>query len=278
MKASSKSLVLLLGFFMSLPVFAQGGVYKVAKIKGNVQAWSPKAQRWETVRLDDRISDGTLVQFDQRAMIRVQGIEVGGRIPKGFAVRSQNAMVMRLERKSLRRFRLGGYHVPIPPSKKKKIDSKDEPEVDKSSPNVLEAAWTQAISIFDGAEKDPDATEQEIQSIKSSEPTAERSAIDNSEAIAILHPKMGSNLIVGDLPTTVVVIWQDILTSFPEEDRPQYRLSLWRDVEITGAPTAITEDDRIKIEVNAEGRYYLRVQTLDGRFRSPIFSFTITKL
>lgn len=84
---------------------------------------------------------------------------------------------------------------------------------------------------------------------------------------------MGATLIVGEMPTDVVILWDQV----PDGSR-EYRVIMWTDDAEPNTPIAVTSSERHIVSVKAEGRYYVKIESTDGSHRTETYSFSVVTL
>lgn len=243
------------------------GLYEISKVRGSVQVWQSFAYDWRPAVEGQRLLEGTLLLLEANAVIQVRGItdSRADRIPKGIQITSVDPIITRLDDLSIRKVKMGGYFV--------KMDVKKEQAPDMLA--QLGNAWKQAVSVFDDSPPDPDAFLNDILSAKPPDDTIRdpTAVADDVSELIIKHPTNGHNFIVGDFPAEIALVWQPVKKISKD---PKYKVMFWRADGINFTPIGTTEQTMLVTKITSGGRYFVKIETQDGKYRTKTHSFTVS--
>lgn len=232
-----------------------GGIFQVLKVTGEVRVWRRFGANWDIVVKGENLVAGELVQFPANSELKLKGIlsGAGERVPRGFVIRTEDPLVTRIEDASLRALDFGGYFLSI------EGVVKEEPAVEIP---LISSAWRRAMSVLDDDRSKPE--EAQVQTASRIGDASKDPVRDDFSEILIEHPRNGDTYFVEAFPTEMAVSWK----AMPKGVK-SVKVYLWRAEH--GTPSAAigqTDQTYFRVPVLAGGRYYVKIESPDGRWRS----------
>ena len=266
------SFTILLALALAVPALAS--FYKVSKVEGRVQIWDSFSSDWRQVRVGLRVNEGTLVQLGRNSQLTVQGTKTRkGTVLKGFSLDAKDPIVTRLSSESLRKVELGGYFINLSEDAVGAMFGGGEQQTQPFL-STLDKAWDRMMALFEDEsvkEADVGADESQLGS-RSSSGSVQESGFDPRKEIIIKYPKPGATLFVGAMPTEIAVTWK----------RPRkglaYKTIVWEDAKGSPEPVGVTSGGLERITIRSSGRYYVRIESVNGKWRSKSHLFIVSTL
>lgn len=245
-------------------------LYEVIRLTGSALVWPHFGDGWYPVEVGDQLRAGELLQMTGGTLLQVRGIRstTGGNVLRGMVLRSENAVVTRVDQDSLRRLEVVGYFADL--QGLDNIIKKKEEEGEEFKDKVnLRGGWDRLISLFSGADQEGQESPVEIESGTGGGSTVS----DEIKEIVVEHPRDGNTYLINELPTTVAVSWTPPATTVG-----LMRVFLWHADRGGRQEIGRTSEIFYTLPIREEGRYYVSVESVDGHWRSKPHLFIITKL
>lgn len=239
-----------------------GGLYEASSVVGDVRIWRRFGTDWTPVVRGDRLAEGELLQLTAGSSIKVRGVSLDPdeRVPRGFMIKTEDPLVTRIEEGSLRSLELSGYFIPLE-------GVGDEQKKGPEKPSQIRSAWERMVSLFDEQASTDEAQAELAARLGEG---AEKSGKDDAKEILIDHPKSGATYVVPVLPTEVAVSWSRLPSGVKG-----LRVFFWKAEHGSPVPVGQTDESFFRLQVTAGGRYYVRVESPDGRWRSKAHLFIV---
>ena len=237
-----------------------GGIFKVATVRGEVLVWRRFGASWNLVSIGDSLVSGELVQLAAGAALKLKGVVsgTGEKVPRGFLLKTETALITRIDERTFREIDLGGFFF--------SAKGMEAPAKKDAEPSPLVTAWRHMLSVLDEGTK-PEDTQALAARLGDGEKDPTQ---DDGEVILIDHPKNGETYIVGALPTEMAVTW-----SKQPVGVKSLKVFFWKSDQ--GNPVNVGQTDQMffRLPVSTPGRYYVRLESPDGRWRSKSHLFVM---
>jgi hypothetical protein len=246
--------------FASTP--AVSDQYRVAVAEGNILYLNEHSAKWQIVRPGIVMSPGTLVQFEAGSKLIANGTNAGKVVLPTFSYTATEPTVTRVDPANIRAMGLGGYFVNL------SEDTASQTFQGGAETSAIAKAWERFVAVFDSMPSKDHKPEDEMLAARTT--AGEEGADTDIGEITIRWPKPGSTLFVDKMPTEIAAAWDLVDT------KSAYVVVLWEDAQGKPVPVAKTRNDNSRIKITKSGRYYVRVETVDGKWRSSSHLFIIS--
>lgn len=250
------------------------GLYEVTMRQGDVRVWRRFGANWTAVEVGDRLVVGELVQMGERGTLALRGVQAGPNeaVPRSMVLKSDEPLLTRVDPEAQRQVELGGYFVDVQGAVPESVAKRSEPPEGEAPPvRSMRGAWERLLSLFDDAEGEGD--ESPVRLAARAGGDGQSGPIDEAREIVINHPRDGDTYMVESLPTDVAVSWTS-----PSPDVKSLRVSFWRADRGSQRPVGQTSETYYPLKIRAPGRYYVSVESPDGRWRSKPHLFIVLPL
>jgi hypothetical protein len=263
------------------------GFYEVYEVEGEPLVWRQLGSDWIAVVQGMRLEEGTILQMPAAAMIAVRGVarspkDTKESVPLGFKLKAEDPLITRLHSSSMRGIEIAGYYFQAEGAEKKKSakpkkekedgDSDHENDVDQKS--SIYTAWQRALSFFNPKSENR-GDDVGTQLAARTGPGSSDKEKDEVNQLEITVPINGGTILLPELPNIIGAAWE----APPGKSAPEgYAVYLWREDKGKPHKVGVTDGTFMRLRVRREGRYLLRVETLDGKWRSKTHLFVVAML
>jgi len=240
--------------------------FKVVQVRGNVTYAKPLSLEFGSVKMNQRISDGSILRVEPDSSVMFEADDNLGR--EGLSVKKTRItinipIIVRLGRDSFRKIK-------VDPRALSQFDSKIRRNIGDAESlfRKMADAWKEAAAILN-----PDSSMDE-ETLRQIVAALNKTGAKDDVSISVAHGKIdfvtpaeNQVLITDKVPTDLKIQWRR--EGAPADDVEKYDLFFWKQGE-PKTPYARSHGNKYSVSVSGTGTYYMQVQTPDGAYKSKL--------
>jgi hypothetical protein len=249
------------------PVNDQAAAFEVKKVKGGALVQQPMTGEWTKVFQGMKIPQDSLLQVPPRASITLVAVGSLGRtgLPVSSSTVSINkSMIIRLSLESFRKIQMDSKLIAsLPDANSLKIMQKH-----LSAFDAMVDAWRQDATMLAGKEWIDDDIFKQLADVTSG--NMEKDAVSVTGRIGkidLMTPKDMLKIFPRELPFELNMNWS--IVDAAGESPSEFKVYLWKKGQARQV-FARVKGERFVANIVEDGKYYIQIESTDGRYKSEL--------